>query len=726
MKKIKLNLKLINVLIIILSLLFSKNDNATEILIYADEITYDSNKTITAKNNAKIIWEDQIIISDLVIYNQKNKKYYFPKGLTYKDQNGNYYQGTSGEFTSNFKHSEMENVKILLNDGSRIVGNKFKRNNEIDIISKAGFTPCKTKIKIGNFICPIWQIEGEKMIHDQEKLILYQKHSKLRFFKTPVFYSPYLITPSPLREKRKSGFLLPSGKISFLDDTIAQSITTPYYFAISDDKELYFKPTFKFGGGEDSSQTIGLNYYQLLSGGNLALNYLAATNLERSNNEKWLTDAFISFRYDQNLNETYKLKMNSSLQTSKEFLKNNEPDNKINYLSSLPQKVSLYGYNIKKIDDILHLNFSTYQSVKNHEDNKILPTVLPFIEYDNGIIYYKDYTLNNKFNSYNIVRDKGEGELSKQQQKFSYELNHEKEFYNNYTKFTFKNTGYTQIYNTEQIVINNNDVSSSTFRFFPISSIYAETPFKFKDYETTIYPQMSLVVSPGISNSNKISNEDSNNNSFNFNNAQELNRFTGTDKMDNSKRINYGATLINSNLKLDFYQNYEFSTNSNFNKYIGNKDHLSDWIANLHYHKNNNEINYFLRYDTHYDSFKTQNIEYNSENSIGEVNLYYTDEKKDNNIILADSIESLRYAYQSNEIKEYSKVNFSGIYDMRKDTNREYNIGYEYLDECFGVSVMFNRKFYEDGRVRTHDLLTILFSFKHLGNQEVISEDFDR
>ena len=175
MKKIKLNLKLINVLIIILSLLFSKNDNATEILIYADEITYDSNKTITAKNNAKIIWEDQIIISDLVIYNQKNKKYYFPKGLTYKDQNGNYYQGTSGEFTSNFKHSEMENVKILLNDGSRIVGNKFKRNNEIDIISKAGFTPCKTKIKIGNFICPIWQIEGEKMIHDQEKLILYQK-----------------------------------------------------------------------------------------------------------------------------------------------------------------------------------------------------------------------------------------------------------------------------------------------------------------------------------------------------------------------------------------------------------------------------------------------------------------------------------------------------------------------------------------------------------------------
>ena len=70
-------------------LLLSKNDNAAEILIYADEILYDSDQNITSKNNAKIIWQNQIITSDLIVYNQKNKKYYFPSDLVYKDQNGN-------------------------------------------------------------------------------------------------------------------------------------------------------------------------------------------------------------------------------------------------------------------------------------------------------------------------------------------------------------------------------------------------------------------------------------------------------------------------------------------------------------------------------------------------------------------------------------------------------------------------------------------------------------
>ena len=70
MKKINLNFRVFIVFFLFLNfLLFSKNDNATEILIYADEITYDSEKNITAKNNAKIIWGNQIITSDIIIYN---------------------------------------------------------------------------------------------------------------------------------------------------------------------------------------------------------------------------------------------------------------------------------------------------------------------------------------------------------------------------------------------------------------------------------------------------------------------------------------------------------------------------------------------------------------------------------------------------------------------------------------------------------------------------------
>ena len=56
----------------------------------------------------------------------------------------------------------MKDIKITLNDGSRIVGTQGFKKGKIDLIDKGVFSPCESKIQIKNFICPIWQIEGDK------------------------------------------------------------------------------------------------------------------------------------------------------------------------------------------------------------------------------------------------------------------------------------------------------------------------------------------------------------------------------------------------------------------------------------------------------------------------------------------------------------------------------------------------------------------------------------
>ena len=61
--------------------------------------------------------------------------------------------------------------------------------NSIDIITKGVYSPCDSRVKIANFLCPIWQLEGEKMLHDYNSLFLYQKHSKMRVLNIPIFYT---------------------------------------------------------------------------------------------------------------------------------------------------------------------------------------------------------------------------------------------------------------------------------------------------------------------------------------------------------------------------------------------------------------------------------------------------------------------------------------------------------------------------------------------------------
>ena len=69
--------KLINfcqLFILIFILVIPNINNAEEILIYADNISYDDDENIVARGNAKIFNKEEFIISDLIIFDKKNNK----------------------------------------------------------------------------------------------------------------------------------------------------------------------------------------------------------------------------------------------------------------------------------------------------------------------------------------------------------------------------------------------------------------------------------------------------------------------------------------------------------------------------------------------------------------------------------------------------------------------------------------------------------------------------
>ena len=166
-------------IIFLLTIFYTDIQFANEIMIYADSISYDSEKNLIAKGNVKIINSNEIITSDLIIYNNAQQKYILTKKFTFKDEKNNYYFGESGYFSKNFKEAQINGMKLRLNDGSRIVGKSSLRKDNIDIINKGTYSPCSSRININNFVCPIWQLEAEKILDDSDNLFLYQEHAKM-------------------------------------------------------------------------------------------------------------------------------------------------------------------------------------------------------------------------------------------------------------------------------------------------------------------------------------------------------------------------------------------------------------------------------------------------------------------------------------------------------------------------------------------------------------------
>ncbi len=708
----------LKIFLILFFSLLTNNQNANELLIYADKINYDQQNNIIAKGKAKILYKNNIISSNLIIYSQKTGDITLPVEFSFKDERNNYYYGSSGSFESDFQFGKITNVKVLLEDGSRIVGNQIKRDKNIDIISKGVYSPCKSKIKIANFICPIWQIESEKMLHDYDNLFLYQKHSKMRVMNLPVFYSPYLLTPSPLRKDRKSGFLTPSLNLNFFDTKISQSTSFPYYFNLSEDKELTFTPMINYGGGVDSSQRFNFNYNQILSGGSLNSNLTFDTTFENQNSNKWFKEGSFINTYDHNINEKFNLKFSSALQTSKDYIQQTNPNDDLSYSSSLHTSIDIYGYNLNKMDDKLRFNISNYQSNQNNEDDKSLPTILPYINFYSGESEINNINYSNNLEFYNIMRKKASNIHAKSQRKISSLINFNKKTIMNVSEIKFETNIYNQLFNTEDKKIDNKYVVSNYFRSFPIFAVSALTPFKIKNFNNnlTYTPKLKLVITPGISNTNKLSNEDSSINSYTIENNSNLNRFSGTDKMDNSKRVDLSLNIKNDILNGTFWTVYEFTNNSNYHYSQGNEKKLSDFLGDVNWTKGKYDTSYNFRFDPHHDYMKNQNIKFSYENKIGNIKLSYLDQKsKTDDIIISDK-ETLNYEFLTKKLFKYSKISYIGLYDIKKSANTESGISYSYFDECFGINIDFKRNSYTEESLKPQDIMTIMFSFKNLGS----------
>ena len=154
-----------------------------------------------------------------------NDKIYFKTGFFNLKKNKFLAKDVVANLNKNLFDNNENDPRIIAASG---YGDKF--NSYFD---KGVFTSCKKKDK-----CPPWKIRSKKIHHDKIKKQVIYKNAWLEVYDFPVIYFPKFFHPDPTVE-RQSGFLKPELGSS---NNLGNSIYTPYFFVISDDKDLTVKP----------------------------------------------------------------------------------------------------------------------------------------------------------------------------------------------------------------------------------------------------------------------------------------------------------------------------------------------------------------------------------------------------------------------------------------------------------------------------------------------------
>jgi LPS-assembly protein len=574
------------------------------------------------------------------------------------------------------------NKKSLNEDNNpRIKGNSIKYDENFTTITKGAFTSCKIKDD-----CPPWEIRSKKIIHDKKNKTINYEGALVKIYNKPIIYLPRFSHPDP-SVKRKSGFLTPSFKNSSNEKNY---LTIPYYYVISEDKDLTFSPRFY-----DQEQLFLQTEFR---GVGDKSNYLSDFSFKIDNNNKLKSHFFHSYNKRFNLDNYIASNLNLNIQTITKdtYIKKNKIKSKIlDNENILENSLKL---NLSKSRSSLNIETVMYENLDKEESDRF-EYIIPNINYVKKI--NNDFNLNGGLTFKSKLFTKNYNTNTKEKVNInnltfeSFPIITKYGFYNNY-EFLIKNS-LTKAQKSEFYKNKGNLNLSGILQFNSSLPLINEN----KDYKKISTPKASLKLSPTYTKD--ISNYD---NKIDINNIYSLNRIEKEDVNEGGISLTYGNEFSIFN-KLNNVETFNFEIANNIrleeNNDLPSNSQLGQKTSSIL-----NEI-YYL---------PIQNIKlnYNSsiKNNLSDINYQALGaELKIKNLVTKFDYLNQNDFSQNSFINNTTELiidkNKTLTFSTRKNKTfnltEYYNLSYEYKNDCLTASFEYNKDYYNDKDIKPNESL---------------------
>tara|TARA_A100001011_G_scaffold340490_1_gene372644 strand:- start:3556 stop:5949 length:2394 start_codon:yes stop_codon:yes gene_type:complete len=700
-------------------------DNQNYIIIESDKMIYNELSNIVLSKNKTIInFENTYEINSIDIMFDRNLNKISSKDLTkVNDKLGNNFEFKNG-LIFDVLHEKITSKQILITDKNfnkyyfensqlnlkinEIVGKEVKvdfdnsffgninndpilkgkgiiSNDQNTKIYKTVFSTCNKS----NKNCRGWELQSDIFTHNKEKKLFEYEKSWLKVFDKRLFYLPYFNHPDP-SVKRKSGFLTPFYKGS---DNLGSSVNIPYFYALSDSRDITFKPRFYL----DNDYIFQAEYREAFKNSNL----IADLSFNRTEN----TNTHLFAVLNGNINESTEYKIQIQKVTNDNYLKIHdlkEYTSLIDSESTLSSYISL-NKNINE-NTSFDSTFKLYEDLSK-EDNDKYQYIFPDFNFSKNVDIDKNYNGNFQF-------------LSSGFQKV-YDTNTFEALINN--DFIFNSYDFissTGIVNDYTLLLKNyntysenstNYENKSDHEIFGTVLLKSEMPLKkeFENSKNFLKPIFQLRFSP--TNGKDISSSDTR---LEYDNLFAQNRIGRSDMVEKGNSLTIGLEFEKLNLSNDrtFALNLGNVLKDKKNNDLPTKTKLnqtrSDIIGNLLYKFDNNiEINYNFSYD--------RDLDYSNYNSIntklGINKLVTTFDYITENHELGDS--EIITNNTSLKLTDEHSIKFNATKDLKDDFTQFYKLSYEYKTDCLMANFEYQKNFFRNGGLVPDESVVFLIRF---------------
>lgn len=663
-------------------------------LIRADNMRYNpQTETMQADGHVEIDYRLQHLSADSVTYDQKADRVTADGNVTIIDKDGNVLFSDHAELSDQMREGVINKVGILFGKNARIAANSAVRHKEIaTVFTKAVYSPCNI-CKSDPSKPPLWQLKAKQATHDKRDQEVYYRDAVLEVFGYPVAYTPYFSHPDPT-VKRKSGFLSPSFGTSSVFGTFLQ---LPYYWAIADNMDATFSPTFE---ERDGIHFRGEFRHRLRNGQYTLDGSIVRTDeLNDLNQKTGKTDTRGHLFADGtfNIDPVWDWGFNIQTTTDDTYLRRY----KISSLDRLENHLFLQG-----IQDRSYFVAEGY-AFKDLRQNDVpgqTPLVLPSIQGNYAFTPpLLGGTANLQGSFLSLTRSKGTD-----LRRFSASADWERQFtLNNGQQVTGFALVRSDLYIADNVTradLPGAPTQSITQgRVLPQLGVEWRWPFvrQYNKVQHIIEPIIEFIYAPKGGNLRSIPNEDSQSLDFDESNLFSHNRYPGLDRWEDGPRLNYGIRTAaywgrDSSAEIIIGQSHRFLDRSPFAAGSGLEERDSDIVGAVIF-KPRSYIQLSHRFRLDNGTLDYQRNESAIDLFFWRVNASanYTSITRSDTTLLSNSLKAFSLNAQ---IRLSDHWTFNGATQRDLTNNRTVfrQFGLGYLNECINFNVLYRQDYTSD------------------------------
>ncbi|WP_246333042.1 LPS-assembly protein LptD [Aureimonas mangrovi] len=236
----------------------------TQLFLEADTVTYDSERSVvTAAGGVQIDYGDYQLVAREVVYDQNTRRLLARGDVELIEPGGNRIYSDAVDITDDFADGFITALRIETPENTRFAASQaVRREGEVTTFERGVYTACEACAERPDRP-PLWQVKAKRIVWDQGDEVVRYYGARFELFGLPLAYLPYFATPDS-QAQRQSGFLMPEIRQS---DETGTGVRVPYFWAISEDKDLTVAGTYYsnqgFLGEAEYRQAFQSGYFTL-------------------------------------------------------------------------------------------------------------------------------------------------------------------------------------------------------------------------------------------------------------------------------------------------------------------------------------------------------------------------------------------------------------------------------------------------------------------------------